>query len=317
MSFSAYNLKNQKLSSDSLRTLLQFCSDNYAGAIYSNTEENPIKINSGEVSFDADEVDFVVGGYLLHYSSQQSPITSVSPTENSPLFGLVINQTAVENSTLMTSNIISVRVGLISNINNSSVTVNTNSQDNETLYQILYGDTIWNYKEDTKIFDSVIVSGDNITGGTIYIIPLAAYSNNTGSVVSLLGYRTKSALEEYLTRQALDDLMAIFESKFTWKAGGEIDGDIGQLNITADTISSKTGTIHLGNPLNLGVSNANKALMTDNSGNIVADILPVSKGGTGGTDTISAKNNLGIYWGTTLPSASSYQNGDIFLKIIS
>ena len=78
MSFSAYNLKNQKLSSDNLRTLLQFCSDNYAGAIYSNTGENPININGGTISFNANEVDFIVGGYLLHYNGQDAPIGNVT-----------------------------------------------------------------------------------------------------------------------------------------------------------------------------------------------------------------------------------------------
>lgn len=319
MSFSAYNLKNQKLSSDNLRTLLQFCSDNYAGAIYSNTGENPININGGTISFNANEVDFIVGGYLLHYNGQDAPIGNVTLGSDSPnkLFGIVINQTAIENSNKITSNSIeNVYVGLISEINGKSVLRIYKSDANDS-YTIDFGDESWVYKEDTKVFNSVtLLNSGTIDGENIYIIPLAAITT-ANEVVQLLGYRTKSALEEYLSENALSSLKLNLENTFTWRTGGELKGDIGDLNITDNIISSKTDVIQLDSDLNLGSNKANKVLMTDNNGNVVADVVTVDKGGTGGTDKNTAKNYLGIYWGSTLPSASSYQDGDIFLKVIN
>lgn len=48
--------------------------------------------------------------------------------------------------------------------------------------------------------------------------------------------------------------------------------------------------------------------------NLILATWPVTRGGTGATDRKTAKTNLGITYGTTVPSNSTGIDGDIFLK---
>lgn len=50
--------------------------------------------------------------------------------------------------------------------------------------------------------------------------------------------------------------------------------------------------------------------------NLILSVWPVSRGGTGGTTKATARANLGWTSGTAVPSNSTGDDGDIFLKTL-
>lgn len=48
--------------------------------------------------------------------------------------------------------------------------------------------------------------------------------------------------------------------------------------------------------------------------NLILAVWPVSRGGTGGTTKATARSNLGITSGTSVPANSVGENGDVFFR---
>lgn len=331
--FSAYNLKNQKLSSDSLRSILQFCTDNYAGSIYSSTGNNPIEISSNVVTLTADVVDFIVGGYLLNYTKDDTTPQMMLGSDNN-LFGLVINFDSttvdggvIQNTNIKENKINGVYLDIVYSLTGETTTNNISiTQNNSGSFNIVDGDTTWEYKEDSKTFTNITLKNNgHITGNCIYIIPLAGFVN--GESVNLLGYRTKTSLEEFLTGSALEklknELETLFNERFTWKSGGTDKGNIGNINITDNTIKSINDTERINfDTKYLNVENVRGqngwALITNSDGDAYKGVVSVEQGGTGAMNASMARMHLGIYSGTTLPTLpnDNYPIGTIYLKII-
>lgn len=49
--------------------------------------------------------------------------------------------------------------------------------------------------------------------------------------------------------------------------------------------------------------------------NLILAVWPVNRGGTGSTTKSGARTNLGFTSGTTVPSNSTGENGDIFFRV--
>ena len=182
---------------------------------------------------------------------------------------------------------------------------------------------------------------------TIFIIPL--FANVNGSLIQTVIVRDLSSLEGLISMDAYARLQAYANGTFVWSSGGRESvvapdgtthrkGDIGNLNITNDTIYNNTnyGTdinpdyrdpVKINNLTINNVANANNdidtKLVVDINGNISAKtdyIQPVNHGGTGASTRGPAKRNLGIFYGVKKPSeqppTTSPQEGDIYLWII-
>lgn len=180
-----------------------------------------------------------------------------------------------------------------------------------------------------------------------FIIPL--YAKVDGELIQTTIVRSLSDLEGLLSLSAYSHLKMFAEGTFVWSSGGReqvIDlngsihrkGDIGNLNITNDTIYNNTnyGTDlnpDYKDPVKINNLTVNKIanssndvdtkLVVDVNGNISAKtdyVQPINHGGTGATTRGPAKRNLGIFYGTKKPSeqppTTSPQEGDIYLWII-
>lgn len=188
-------------------------------------------------------------------------------------------------------------------------------------------------------FGNTIWTSDNT-----FIIPL--FANVSGELVQTVIVRDVSDLEGLLTLESYARLKAYCEGTFVWSSGGREwvvapdgsthrKGDIGNLNITGDTIYNNTNYGTDVNPdyhdpvkiQNLTINNlssvnndADTKLIVDSNGNISISqnyVQPISHGGTGATTRAAAKANLGIYYGTSQPTPSGiYSEGDIYLWII-
>lgn len=331
--FNAYNLKNQRLDSENLRTVLQFCSDNYAGAIASNVGTNPVTVSNSTATFSCDNAKFIVGGYLVDYEKQEGDNFTVdfSQIGIKPLYGLVVPFDI--DSTDILTNDLTAYIRVINKLDGGDVSISIDSETGN--YIINYGDTEknWVYKYDTKFFSRADLSGD-VTVYNCYVIPFACYYDN--EAVQLLGYHTKDDLEEFLTDSAIaklkSELEALFDDKFVWQEGGADKGDIGLLNVTDNKLSTIALTenndphvpIIIDGRVILPQYSANdysynKVLLVRNDGLVLPSVPSVNSGGTGATDKKTAKDNLGIQSGTADPASGfsgTPEKGDIYLKIV-
>ena len=304
--FYAYNLQNQKLNSDELRTILKFCSDNYAGCI---SDETPLSIPEGTATATlTGSCNFLVDGFLFHADFNNETATL---NDSNNFYGIVINlQNTKSNANIMTNKInASVRIGFIKEF--------TITQNSDGIYTIIRGNEGWNpYKYDTQYFSSLTVGSEPLSGDLV-VIPLAIYIN--GKAKSILGVRTKSSLEEFLTESAfntlLDQLRNEFNSRFVWKKGGTEKGNIGKLNITDNTIKDTNGNGITLDTQTLNVSSFGAGVVIKQENKLLSGIVPVKFGGTGASEKGLARKNLGINSGLTLPANG--ESGDIFLKIIN
>lgn len=307
--FYAYNLQNQKLNSDELRTILKFCSDNYAGCI---SDETPLSITEGTATTKlTGSCNFLVDGFLFHADFNNETAT-LNDTNN--FYGIVINLGNIKSNANISTNEInsSVRIGFIKEF--------TITQNSAGIYTITRGNEGWNpYKYDTQYFSSLTVGNDTFNGDLV-VIPLAVYINSEAK--SILGVRTKSSLEEFLTESALNTLLNQlrdeFNSRFVWKEGGKEEqhrGDIGNLNITDNTIKDTNGNGITLDTQTFNISSFNAGAIIKQENKLVSGIVPVEFGGTGASKKDPARKNLGISSGLTLPTTGEL--GDIFLKIIN
>lgn len=165
-----------------------------------------------------------------------------------------------------------------------------------------------------------------------FIIPLLLRDNDTIKEVFTL--KDLKDVEGFMSLEAYSKLKAYCEGTFVWSIGGEEEvvapdgtkhkkGDIGNLNISGDTIKNTKNENSPVKITNLNITSlsdgtSNDRLFIDN-GNLSIEkdyIIPIEHGGTNAMNKQNAKINLGITYGETLPDPHTAQEGDIFLKII-
>ena len=234
MSFNAYNLTNQKLSANELKTLLKFCTDDYSGVFGTS---NPVSVsgtNYKTVNVNTSNAyDFITDGFLIGGTIPGNATYTLNSTTHK-LLTLVIT-TSIDTYSI-TSNEITTNVSVEWN---TELELSKDSSDRYILTQ--NGTTVWEQYKTLVSYRSL----DNVV--STYIIPLAGLYNNTGVV--LLGCMSKSSLEEFLTQSAINALTSVLDDRFVWRSGGATKGNIGNLNITENNLTATTGSIVLKSPV--------------------------------------------------------------------
>jgi len=118
------------------------------------------------------------------------------------------------------------------------------------------------------------------------------------------------------------------DETFVWRKGGVGIGNVGDLNITDDTITNIKGN----NSININIRKFRlPSIIEDTSSKIdvlvrgandtvgTREAVPVENGGTNATERGQAKKNLGIQYGKENPSQGFVgvaKEGDIYFKIL-
>ena len=157
------------------------------------------------------------------------------------------------------------------------------------------------------------------------VITISSTDTNTHAVTSVFGRTGAVTLTKSDVTTALGYTPPTTDTNTTYSAGTG-------LSLSGTTFSVKTGYT---------TSGKNYKVQADSSGNLYVNVpwtdtntnttysagtglslsgttfsvstVPVANGGTGSTSKSGARTNLGIISGTSLPSASGYSAGDIFI----
>lgn len=311
MSFQIYNLKNEQLNSTELRRLLNFCADNYAGVL---SKDTPVKLYP-----DNKEWDFGTNNNLNFIGE-----------------GILFNYQGTKNKEVLANNELAV---LEVNTDTKLFNILSESADNNISFKKVACTSI--VKAEVKK-DDVVVGYDYtltidgkayeyranalIVNDHVFYIPLVL--NNNGTLELLLQNRDKSSLESFLTADSYAKLKKYMDETFVWRVGGAEKGNVGDLNITDDTITNHKGD----NSININIRKFRLPSLIEDKSNRI-DILvrgandtlgtrialPIENGGTGATTKQLAKFNLGFQYGTQDPShgfVGTSQEGDIYFKIL-
>lgn len=311
MSFLIYNLKNEKLNSSELRRLLNFCADNYAGVLAKDT---PVKLYPDTKEWDfgtTNNLNFIGEGILFNYQG----------TRNKEV--LANNELAVleVNTDTKLFNILSEEADHNISFKKVQCTaiVKEEVKKDEVIIGYDYLLTIDGKKYDYRA-NALLVDNN------IFYIPLVL--NNNGTLELLLQNRDKSSLESFLTADSYAKLKKYMEETFVWRVGGEEKGNVGDLNITDDTITNIKGN----NSININIRKFRLPSLIEDTSNKVEVLvrgandtvgtrtaLPVENGGTNATTKQVAKFNLGFQYGPQDPGhgfVGTPQEGDIYFKIL-
>ncbi len=289
MSIQIFNIKNHRPDGNALRQINDFSTNDFCGIVGSLSDGVPAFTKSGNsiqvngALLTADEFHLIGGGCLL--SINKSDVADKTANGTYAVQVLFGNGDNFESD-------ISTSVSIISNANVSNYN----------------GRTLW------------------ISGG--FIIPL--FSISGGTLTSLVVVKDGKSWEEFLTRSAIDTLKANLNSEYTHQVGSTGNNKFGKVanyDFSADSIRHFTGTNVPTEIFTTDSSNrftlptyGSGALYVDNH-NVNSGLLPVSKGGTGANNALKAKQNLGIYYGTELPSQHDFDGaiinqGDIYFRIL-
>lgn len=314
MSFNIFNVKNHSLNAEMRIKIDGFSTDNFGGIL--STEE-PIDISTTPPSFVEDSTLFLCAGRILEAANVTLP--AVTSSSNLAYLEAVFNEEADNITTDVTSNI-SVKTA------QSTITPHV-VEDDETgeelgeYYSFTLGGNEYDYMGQAALVDGK------------YIIPL--YDATYGLLV---WYKDKSSLESFLSAAAYAALKKYIEENFVWRVGGTTKGDVGNLNVTANTIKGRAGTglvmmqrpgIDLTVPQTAKTTHLNpsKFINVETSGEetVYTDwAIQPAHGGIGNSAHRENRNDarqiIGIFSGTADPNVASIPyavaDGDIYFKII-
>ena len=311
MSFQLYNLKNEKLNSSELRRLLNFCADNYAGVLAKDT---PVKLypDSKEWDFGTNNnLNFLGEGVLFNYQGTRSKevlanneLAVLEVNTDTKLFN-ILSEEADHNISFKKVQCTAI---VKEEVKKDDVVVGYD-------YTLTIDGKKYDYRANALIVDE-----------NIFYIPLVL--NNNGTLELLLQNRDKSSLESFLTADSYAKLKKYMDETFVWRKGGVGIGNVGDLNITDDTITNIKGN----NSININIRKFRlPSIIEDTSSKIdvlvrgandtvgTREAVPVENGGTNATERGQAKKNLGIQYGKENPSQGFVgvaKEGDIYFKIL-
>lgn len=311
-----------------------------------------INTDNNNVIIQASSMSMILGGMLFTMSHPEGDDTDVfcgpyELTNEYNLIGLIVDLDSIQENESNT--IIHNRLhdsDFIPYSNNNSNIPNFGfyrvkgfdiAQNSEGLYTITKKSGYYVDSQDWSNgyrFNAIKINNINISDTSQrsgYLIPVAAKINNNGCV-RLLECHSKSSLEEFLTFSAIEKLKRDLDDEYVHRSGsveGHDDyGRIGALKIEGNHLKTSTTSIN-SNILNLdfktinlneidhGVVSAGEPLVIDGSNKLVpVKFLDISQGGTNANNRAEAKINLGITYGSDVPSDDVGIDGDIFFKII-
>ena len=317
-----YNVENHKLYAKKLAELGDFCSDNYGGAIGNFAV---IEVNGKGAKWLTSLAKFICAGTLIEIQTTTDEVISALSNQ----FEMCVIE--LDTSNLSVDNILSDETG--------SVSINTITCTNIIQTEIAEGSGEYKY-DITFDGNTYEYAGNTIKlSDTKYIIPLFCLLTADDDATIMVKNMDKSSLESFLNKTAYEKLKAYAENTFVWHDNGSdvtLDGnhkkgDIGNLNITDNTISS-TGKIELNSSaqdveitsIPLSTANTSRAVVIDNDKLYKTNALSIEAGGTNASDRGTAKRNLGITYGendgnnpsTNPPAGLSPVEGDIYLWIV-
>lgn len=292
-----YNVINHRLNAEKLRKLNEFSTDLYGGVIANSSISNVFSYSNNKVSINssaliAGELYIICGGCLVTLTNDDLN-TLPSPLTNQVYYLQVVFDFAGDT---------------IASDNSTSVTlVGSTYVPAEINAYIQYGQSI------------------AITNG--FKVPLFRW---TGSAfTSIVKAKDKASAEDWLTQNAIDDLWNTLNSTFVHQSGSSqanpTYGQLGNFNVNGNTIThNNAGFITATNSHTLQLNSAytvGPAVINSNHELSSVTVLPMSLGGTGTTARGPVlKNNLGIFWGTSVPTSTTIENpqrGDLYFRILT
>lgn len=295
MSISIFNIQNHRLDGEMLRKLNDFSTGDFGG-MFATLAEGAVPFSgTGSVTINSSLPDPIVlmgGGCII--TVPKSDITSLT-LKSSKKYVVIVNLSNLDN--------------FISDETVSTSSVQTEIRDISALPETYTGRTIW-------------------VNSTVFEIPLFE-TNGSKKVTSLIEVKDGKSWREFLTADALAQWEQAADAKYTWKAGSAgntQNGKVGNYDFSADALSHIVGTTST-EVLATTSDNVFKfsqygagALSVDSNHIVNSGTLSVENGGTGGTDKSSAKQGLGIFYGSEHPSEHTfdvaYGVGDIYFRIL-
>ena len=341
-----YNVKNHKLDSDKLTFLNIFNSDDFCGVaippqnqsslisdVFKLDSNGKVTINDslkGTGSVTSTDLTFINGGTVLDVPF--SDIQNINLISKHFYYIKYKVNNSFDESNIYNDNFDEAK---IENIEYNNYTV--------TAYDLNGSEVLTTDESCVGIMSNVELSNGitiNYTGKNIkksldadhtfyYIIPLFLYDGS--KIVSLIEARNKSSFEQWLSAKSLDNLWKNLHATFTHQSGSTAEhpeyGKLGEFNIIDNTVSHNTTQIVKVEDgkfiLPTYKSDKDNALYTDKNGKVLNGNLPIEAGGTNASNKNDAKNNLGIYYGTSDPEVYCANNnitpieGDIYFKILN
>lgn len=306
MKLKIYNTLNQKLHSEQIAKLLQYGSDNFAGALSSTS---PVTVTTDKWKWANTTVDLIGAG--IFFSLEELTTTDKTILDNK-IWCIAIDLDKFDDNNILTNESPGIKVQEVNGTVENSTTI-------PGTYVIkIEGQEDWEYKYDTKIFNGLVG-----TSTKQLIIPIIAKVD--GEPVILIGNKDKSSLEDFLTAAVYEQLKKYIDETFVWHEGGKTKvgeyskGDIGNLNITGSNISSNNNKLVLEqteiSAPNIPEENNGKVIVINNEGQLEYNIPTIQQGGTGADNSLRAKNNLGITYGKVVPTRAAAE-GDIYFYIL-
>ena len=339
-----YNVKNHKLDSDKLTFLNIFNSDDFCGVaiplqnqsslisdVFKLDSNGKVTINDslkGTGSVTSTDLTFINGGTVLDVPF--SDIQNINLIQNHFYYIKYEIGYSFDESNIYNDNF---EKAIIENTEYKNYTV--------TAYDIHGTQTLPDNDNCVGVMSNITLNDDiiiNYVGKSIklyteskyyYIIPLFLYDGS--NIISLIEARNKSSFEQWLSAKSLDNLWETLHKTFTHQSGSTAEhpeyGKLGEFNIIDNTVSHNTAQIVKVEDgkfiLPTYKSDKDNALYTDKNGKVLNGNLPIEAGGTNASNKNDAKNNLGIYYGTSDPETYCTNNniapteGDIYFKILN
>ena len=296
MSISIFNVQNHRLDGNMLRKLHEFAVSDFCGLFA--TPVDPAFNGTGTVTINGqlpDPLIFLGWGCLL--TVPKSDITGI---------------------TLDADKIYVLRVSVDFSNDNFTTDVTSHAEVVSFTPTAAQTEQYTNYGGKT-----ILVSG------SVFDIPLFS-TDSTKKVTSLTIVKDGKSWEEFLTADALQHWMDDADNKYTFKSGstssGLGNGKIGNFDFSGNNLRHQGDefatifTATQGNKFQFPTYTSG-ALSVNSASDVVSGTLPVTFGGTGGTTKDTARQGLGIFYGTELPSEHSFGTtvniGDVYFRILT